>query len=309
VNSDRLDGKYLWLYFSRNCAWDEALGLSTGGTPTSRNRLKEGQFLGLTIPLPHVLEQRRIVARIEELSAKIEEARSSRRRALEETSALLSAETSRIFDHLSQTAKKPIGTLGIDGKNPVQTGPFGAQLHTSDFVGDGIPVLNVGNVWPDGLKFDRLDHVRPEKARQLSRYSLKFADLLFARSGATLGKVCLVPKRCDSWLMTGHLFRVRFDQTRIFPQFAFVAFRGARSIHEQIFGQIRGATRPGYNTTLLGNIEIPLPSLSEQRRIVAYLDDLQSKVDAVKGLQQESEAELNALMPSILSRAFAGELI
>ncbi|MBM3791259.1 MAG: restriction endonuclease subunit S, partial [Acidobacteria bacterium] len=66
VNLDRLDCKYLWLYFSRNTVWDEALGLSTGGTPTSRNRLKEEQFLGLTVPLPPLSVQRRIVARIEE---------------------------------------------------------------------------------------------------------------------------------------------------------------------------------------------------------------------------------------------------
>ncbi len=46
----------------------------------------------------------------------------------------------------------------------------------------------------------------------------------------------------------------------------------------------------------------------EPRRIVVYLDDLHAKVDTVKKLQQESEQELNALKPSILSRAFAGEL-
>jgi len=48
--------------------------------------------------------------------------------------------------------------------------------------------------------------------------------------------------------------------------------------------------------------------LEEQRLIVAYLDGLQAKVDAVKRLQEETAEELNALMPSILSKAFAGEL-
>ncbi|MDQ6642992.1 MAG: restriction endonuclease subunit S [Chloroflexota bacterium] len=51
-----------------------------------------------------------------------------------------------------------------------------------------------------------------------------------------------------------------------------------------------------------------LPSLPEQRRIVAYLDDLQAKVDALKQLQAETSAELDALLPSILARAFKGEL-
>ena len=49
----------------------------------------------------------------------------------------------------------------------------------------------------------------------------------------------------------------------------------------------------------------PLP---EQRRIVAYLDDLQAKVDCLKALQAQTHAELDALLPSILDKAFNGEL-
>ena len=51
------------------------------------------------------------------------------------------------------------------------------------------------------------------------------------------------------------------------------------------------------------------PSLvQEQRRIVAYLDGLQAKVDRLKALQAQTRAELDALLPSILDRAFKGEL-
>ena len=48
--------------------------------------------------------------------------------------------------------------------------------------------------------------------------------------------------------------------------------------------------------------------MPEQRRIVAYLDDLQAKVDAVKAQQAQSAAELDALLPSILDKAFKGDL-
>jgi type I restriction enzyme S subunit len=53
---------------------------------------------------------------------------------------------------------------------------------------------------------------------------------------------------------------------------------------------------------------VPLPSLPEQRRIVAYLDGLQAKVDELRRLHAETQQELDALMPSILAKAFAGEL-
>jgi type I restriction enzyme, S subunit len=58
-------------------------------------------------------------------------------------------------------------------------------------------------------------------------------------------------------------------------------------------------------------IRVPFPSqlpLAEQRRIVAYLDSLQAKVDALKALQGETQAELDALLPSVLDKAFKGEL-
>jgi type I restriction enzyme S subunit len=88
VKRDRLDGQYLWRYFSRQSEWTKALGLSSGGTPTSRNRLKQERLLSMTIPLPSLDEQRRIVARIEELAAQIEEANNLTGQTRDETKVL-----------------------------------------------------------------------------------------------------------------------------------------------------------------------------------------------------------------------------
>jgi type I restriction enzyme S subunit len=53
---------------------------------------------------------------------------------------------------------------------------------------------------------------------------------------------------------------------------------------------------------------VPIPPLPEQRRIVAELDALQMQVDALKRLQVATAAELDALLPAVLDRAFKGEL-
>ncbi len=65
---------------------------------------------------------------------------------------------------------------------------------------------------------------------------------------------------------------------------------------------------PKLNQDQLFAFEMPYPSLPEQRRIVAELDTLQAKVDSLKTLQAETSAELDVLIPSILDRAFRGEL-
>lgn len=302
---DRVIPQWVFSYLRHPVGLD-AINATTAGSV--RERLYFHKLAEIEIPLPPLPEQRRIVARIEALAAEIDEAKRLRREAVEEAGALVDSETSRIVSHLPTSPSAPIRELGVNGDNPIQIGPFGAQLHRSEFVESGTPVLNVGNVWPSGLRLNSLDHVTSEKARQLNRYRIKSGDLLFARSGATLGKVCLVPPECDEWLMTGHLFRVRFDESRIMNRFAFALLRGSNQILESVFGQVRGATRPGFNTTLLGNVDLPLPPLPEQRRIVAELDALQAEVDALKRLQSETAAELDALLPAILDRAFKGEL-
>jgi type I restriction enzyme S subunit len=63
------------------------------------------------------------------------------------------------------------------------------------------------------------------------------------------------------------------------------------------------------NLKLLRGVELPVPPLTEQRRIVAELDALQAEVDALKRLQAETAAELDALLPILLDRAFRGQLV
>ena len=65
---------------------------------------------------------------------------------------------------------------------------------------------------------------------------------------------------------------------------------------------------PTLGLSVIRDTVIPLPPTTEQRRIVAYLDDLQAQVDDLKKLQEETVKELDALLPSILSKAFAGQI-
>lgn len=297
-----------WFYWMTKTKWFwEQCDAKSRGT-SGKNRIRPDQFLQIEIPLPPLAEQGRIVAKIERVAGKVAEAQGLRDQSIKEGAEIMFASTSSVFSQLSNVSLVPIKELGSDGENSIQIGPFGAQVHNSDYVEQGVPVLNVGNVWPEGLRLDHVNYVSEDKASQLSRYTVEPDDLLFARSGATLGKVCLVPEYCRDWLMTAHLFRVRFDRQRCLPQFAFAALRGAKAVRDQVFDQVRGATRPGFNTTLLGNVRLPLPSIAEQRRVVSYLENVQAKADHLKVLQAQTAAELDALLPAVLDRAFRGEL-
>src|SRR5262249_51609760 len=127
--------------------------------------------------------------------------------------------------------------LGFLGENPlsaVQTGPFGAMLHRDEFVAAGVPVIAVGNLTGSGVTDDGLYYITHRKAAELERFNVHAGDLLFARSGATLGKVCVAPGRVQDWRMTGHILRVRLNQAVMLPEIAAYALRGAPAVVEEV---------------------------------------------------------------------------
>jgi type I restriction enzyme, S subunit len=79
-------------------------------------------------------------------------------------------------------------------------------------------------------------------------------------------------------------------------------------LQDKLVLQVEGSAQPSLNAEKVLETQLPLPPLSQQRRIVEELDALQAQVNALKKLQTETAAELDALLPSILDKAFAGNL-
>jgi type I restriction enzyme S subunit len=304
LDDDRVDPVFLgWLTKTENFV--ELCRHASEGT-TNRVRLKEERFLSLEIPLPSLAEQRRMVVRIEELATKIAEARSLREKAVEAAETLAVSEGRALLNSMD-IKPTSLGSMLAPDREGIQTGPFGAQLSSEEFTEKGVPVLTIGNVQYSGLDTRKLKFVAPEKAGELSRYCVQEGDVLFARMG-TVGRCCVVPKNADGWLINYHIIRVALDSNHIDPRFLHWTIRSSSDIETYLQSKIRGATREGVNSKIVSGLPCRVPSLAEQRCIVAYLDGLQTKVDALKRLQTETAAELYAMLPAILDRAFKGEL-
>jgi len=273
---------------------------------SGKNRIRPEQFLSVEIPLPPLAEQQRIAARIEELARRVEEARGLRREAVEEAEALVNVTARQLLAEVDT----PIFELREwldENRNGIQTGPFGAQLGADDFVESGVPVVTIGNVQHSGLMTGNLKYVAPEKAQSLKRFQMKQGDLLFARMG-TVGRSCVVPASAEGWLYNYHIIRVALDSSRVEPRYIHWAIRASADTENYLAEKIRGATRQGVNSDIVGSLPCRVPTIPEQRRIVAYLDGLQARVDELRRLQAETQGELDALLPSVLAKAFAGEL-
>jgi len=304
VPRERIEAKYLH-YFLKSARGSQLINFY-GNRGTVRSALRFNDLCQIEIPLPPLAEQHCIVKRIEELAAQINEARTLRQQAAEEKEALIRSAARLKIESLDcePTTLRECLDKSRDG---IQTGPFGAQLRSDEFSDTGRPVLTIGNVQFNGLNTTNLMHVSEQKAAQLVRYRVCEGDILFARMG-TVGRCCVVPISAHGWLINYHIIRVALDRNNIDPRFVHWTIQASPDIEQYLNDKIRGATRKGVNSKIVAGLPLRIPPLPEQRRIVVELDTLQAEVDAMKRLQAETAAEIDALLPSILDRAFKGEI-
>lgn len=166
-------------------------------------------------------------------------------------------------------------------RQPILTGPFGADLGNADFVAEGIPVLRIGNVQQGELDLSDLLYVTPRKAALLSRYRIKSGDLLFARQGATTGRNALATKLVDGFLINYHIIRVALDHERCAPLFVEAAFAN-EVVKRQIERDKGRGTREGINTAQITSLAFPIAPLNEQRQIAQILKQINFQIEATQ---------------------------
>jgi type I restriction enzyme S subunit len=267
---------------------------------TNYAAIRPHHILECEMPMPPLDEQRRIVARIEELSAKIEEAHCVREQTTRETKALVGAKLGQVFSQLA--TEYNVNSLGSLTSHIVD-GPH----QTPRYLSEGIPFVTVKNMVTGRLNFDHINYVSEADHRLFSkRCSAERGDILYSKDGATRGRPCLVDTdREFSFFVSVALIkplRDRLDSAYL------VHLLNSNWIKDRMKDKSRGDMIPHIVLREIKAFPVPLLPLDEQRRIVAYLDAIHAKVDTVKKLQEETAQELDALMPSILSRAFSGAL-
>ncbi|OHC69488.1 MAG: hypothetical protein A3H93_07205 [Rhodocyclales bacterium RIFCSPLOWO2_02_FULL_63_24] len=156
-------------------------------------------------------------------------------------------------------------------RQPILTGPFGADLSNNDFVDEGVAVLRIGNVQQGHLDLTDLLFVSEWKARSLARYKVKPGDLLFARQGATTGRNALANVEVDGCLINYHIIRVALDHERCSPIFIEAGF-SSEIVKRQVERDKGRGTREGINTAQLTGLAFPLAPIDEQRRIANILE-------------------------------------
>ena len=158
----------------------------------------------------------------------------------------------------------------------IQTGPFGSQLHKEDYVDAGTPIVTVEHLGRRKLSNKNVPFVSESDAHRLSKYSLEQGDIVFSRVGS-VDRCSQVSENEAGWLFSGRCLRVRPNDSMIDPDYLYY-FLTLPKTQEFIRAIAVGATMPSINTSLLGEVDIDLPPLSEQVGIAKGLGALDDKI-------------------------------
>lgn len=299
-NTEKIDIEFLRLWFHLPATIERVEADCSGSTPLTRNRFKENFFLDLEIPLPPLPEQRRIVARIESLAAKIEEARCLRKESGGETKSLAHSAADAVYKDLSNR-------YGCKSLSEMCQSITDGDHLTPLFSEEGVKFIFVGNVSSGQLHFDGCKHVADSYFATLKPQRIpRRGDILYSAVGATLGVPALV-ETDEPFCFQRHVAILKPNPTMLLPKFGWHMLQ-SRTVFDRAWASTTGSAQPTVPLHAIRELEIPAVPVKDQRRIVTYLDGLQAKVDALKRLQSETAAELAALLPSILDKAFKGEL-
>ena len=164
-------------------------------------------------------------------------------------------------------------------------------------------MLRITDIQNGGVDWENVPNCEIDD-EQKEKYLLQDNDIVIARTGS-VGKSYLVKNPVNS-VFASYLIRLRISE-KINVNYVYY-FLQSDVYWRQISELASGSVQLGVNSTKLQNIEIPVPPLDEQKRIVALLDSLFEKLDAAKSILQKISDGYELRRAAILHRAFTGKL-
>lgn len=274
------------------------------GIVKDRNRLYWDQFKQMQSPCPPLDEQAAIVRFLDWANGRLERAIRAKRKVIallmEQKQVVIHAAISRGLRGDTPTKQSGVSWIGEvpdhwqvttigAAATLIQTGPFGSQLHSHEYVLNGTPVINPSHMLAGRLNPSTDIAVGPEKATELARHQLREGDIVIARRGE-LGRCALVFPGEQGWICgTGSLL-LRCNEAVLTPQFFQLVF-SSPGIANMLGAASIGATMPNLNAGMVARQRIPVPPLEEQAAVVRYVACEGQRMDLAAS-QKRREIEL-----------------
>ena len=188
-----------------------------------------------------------------------------------------------------------------DVAEKVAMGPFGSSIKVSTFVPDGVPIISGQHL--HGVRVDDspgFNFITPEHATRLANANVERGDVIFTHAG-NIGQVAYIPERSKHrrYVISQRQFYMRCDRSAVIPEFITSYFTSAEGQHRLLANASQvGVPSIAQPVSYLRTLEIPLPSISEQRAIAHILGTLDDKIDLNRRMNATLEAMTRALFRS-----------
>ncbi|KJC62561.1 hypothetical protein UP10_01225 [Bradyrhizobium sp. LTSPM299] len=286
----QLNNRFLYYYLSSIVDLLNSLGTGATFKELSGGKLKE-----VTIPVPPLAEQQRIVDLLDEAFAGLATAKANGEKNLQNARALFESHLQSVL----RSKKWKWRTLG-DLCDGVEYGSSAKSKKEGK-----VPVLRMGNIQDGRLDWENLVYTNDKD--EIQKYLLNHNDVLFNRTNSPelVGKTAIYKSEMPA-IFAGYLIRIVRNEGLLDADFlnyflnSQIAFDYGKTV------VISSVNQANINGTKLKGYPIPAPSLAEQKAIVAELDALSEETKRLTSLYERKLAALEALKKSLLHQAFAG---
>lgn len=287
---------------------NEILNTAYGG---AQPNISSQKMSVMTFPLPPLSEQQRIVERIEELFAKLDEAKERLQEvansfAVRKAAILHKAFTGELTKQWRREngvsdeswEEKTIGEICSSLK-------YGTSKKSSD---DGeVVVLRMGNLQNGEIDWSNLSYTSDEE--DIKKYLLKSGDVLFNRTNSPelVGKTSIYRGEMPA-IYAGYLIKLDYEKNIVVGDYLNYYLNSSKAKEYYMQVKTDGVSQSNINAKKIGEFEIPLPTLSEQHEIVRLINDLLARERSAQQATEQALASIDLMKKSILARAFRGEL-
>jgi type I restriction enzyme, S subunit len=302
-----VEAKYVWRYLRQRSFRRDAEKSMTGAV--GQRRVPRQYLQETRLPVPPFPEQKRIVAKLDALTARSARARKDLARIDTLVTRYKQAVLSKAFSgELTKTpsdqwTEVSIGTVLED----IRYGTSKKCAVDPDLT----PVLRIPNVSNGEIDLTDLKHADFDQ-NETEKLGLRKGDVLVIRSNGSLdlvGRSAVVDTNAEGMLFAGYLIRLRFDQDKLTPMFLHLALQAPdmRRRVEALAKSTSGVNN--INSKQIQGLEFRLPPIREQEEIVRRIESAFQKIDRLAAEASRALELTDKLDEAILAKAFRGELV
>jgi len=302
---------------------------SHGSTMT---HLTKDNFGKVELPLPPLPEQTQIVSFLDTKTQKIDELIEQTEQKIE----LLIEKRTSLINHCVTKGLNPnmeMKDSGVEwiGEIPshwdfiptkyftvhnkgIQTGPFGTQLNTKDYVDNGVKVMNQKTLIDEDYDIGE-EFISYEKYQDLKVFEVLDGDIIMGTRGSfgkgkrtTFGKVSIVPKGLGDCVLHPCLIRIRLKENLILKNYYYFYINDSTFFLDDIRNTSNSTTIEVIYGVTLKDIRIPIPPIEEQNQILIYINKQTQKIDTTIEKETQRIELLKEYRQSLISEVVTGKI-